>query len=60
MKQISTIFHRDYNGDYSVDIQLNEYLKHHPNYSVEKISYSKPDPKLVCESLFVVFNIIEN
>lgn len=60
MKQISTIFHRDYNYDNSVDIQLNEYLKHHPNYSVEKINYSKPNPHTVSESLFVVFNINEN
>lgn len=60
MKQISITFHRDYLGDYPVDNQLNKYLKQHPNYSVEKIDYSKPDPKLVCENLFVVFNINEN
>ena len=60
MRQITRTFHRSYAGDYPVDNQLNEYLKQHPNYSVEKVNYSKPDPKLVCEDLFVVFNVNEN
>jgi hypothetical protein len=60
MKQITRTFHRHYLGDSPVENQLNEYLTQHPNYSVEKINYSRPNPNLVCEDLFVVFNINEN
>ncbi len=60
MKQLSVKFHRYDNSDYPVDVQLNEYLAKHPNYSVEKINYARPNPQLVCEDLFVVFNINEN
>ena len=60
MKQITRIFHRHDNSDYPVDSQLNEYLRQHPNYSVEKVNYSRPNPQLVCEDLFVVFNVNEN
>lgn len=59
MKQYSRVFHRNYSCDFSVDNQLNEFLKQHPNYSVEKINYSRPNPNLICEDLFVVFNIEE-
>jgi len=60
MRQYTRIFHRYDNSDYPVDNQLNEFLKQHPNYSVEKVNYSRPNPQLVCEDLFVVFNVNEN
>lgn len=60
MKQYTRIFRRHDNSDYPVDNQLNEFLKQHPDYSVEKINYSRPNPQLVCEDLVVVFNINEN
>lgn len=57
MRQYTRIFRRYSNADYPVDNQLNEFLKQHPDYSVEKFSYSRPNPQLVCEDLFVVFNV---
>lgn len=60
MKQISRSFHRGYYCDPEVYCQLNEFLAKHPNYSVNKVSYSRPNPKLICEDLFVVFDVIEN
>ena len=42
MRQITRTFHRNYVGDYPVDNQLNEYLKQHSNYSVEKLIIRDP------------------
>lgn len=54
MKQISKLFQRTMLGDTSTDWKLNEFLKSHPGYTVDKISFDQP--KGTClENLFVVF-----
>lgn len=60
MAQTTYAFRRDYACDKPVYMQLNEFLSKHPNYTVDKVNYSRPNPQLICEDLFVVFNINEN
>ena len=56
MKQIARNFRREWNSDKPVELQLNEYLAEHPSYTVDKINYSHPDPKVISEYLIVIFN----
>lgn len=56
MKQYSRLFRRSCLGDDSTDTKLNKFLKEHPNYVVDKVSFE--NPKRTCiENLFVVFRV---
>lgn len=58
MKQYSKLFKRSYLGDDSTSTKLNRFLKEHPNYVVDKVSFENPNGTCV-ENLFVVFRIEE-
>lgn len=56
MKQYSRLFTRSCLGDDSTDMKLNKFLKEHPNYVVDKVSFENPKGTCI-ENLFVVFRI---
>ena len=56
MNQYSRLFRRSYLGDDSTDMQLNNFLKEHLNYVVDKVSFENPKGTCI-ENLFVVFRI---
>lgn len=56
MKQYSRLFRRSCLGDDSTDMKLNRFLKEHPNYIVDKVSFENPKGTCI-ENLFVVFRI---
>lgn len=58
MKQVSKLFQRTMLGDTSTDLKLNEFLKSHPGYTVDKVSFDQPKGTC-CENLFVVFWVDE-
>ena len=42
MKQYSRLFSKNYLGNTNTDKQLNNSLKKHPNYEVDKVSFDNP------------------
>ena len=56
MKQYSRLFRRGCLGDDSTDMKLNKFLKEHPNYVVDKVSFENPKGTCI-ENLFVVFRV---
>ena len=56
MKQYSRLFRRSYLGDDSTDMKLNKFLKEHPNYVVDKVSFENQKGTCI-ENLFVVFRV---
>lgn len=56
--QYSKLFRKSCLCDRSTEWQLNNFLKEHPNYVVDKISFENPIGTCV-ENLFVVFRIEE-
>lgn len=58
MKQYSRLFRRSCLGDDSTDMKLNKFLKEHPNYVVDKVSFENPKGTCI-ENLFVVFRVEE-
>ena len=56
MKQYSRLFRRSCLGDDSTDMKLNKFLKEHPNYVVDKVSFENPKGTCI-ENLFVVFRV---
>lgn len=56
MKQIVKVFKRYYLADTPAETQCNNFLNKNPNYTIDKISYSK-EPGKCTEQLCVVFNI---
>ena len=42
MKQYSRLFSKNYLVDTNTDKQLNNFLKKHPNYEVDKVSFDNP------------------
>lgn len=42
MKQYSRLFSKNYLGNTNTDKQLNNFLKKHPNYEVDKVSFDNP------------------
>ena len=58
MKQYSRLFSKNYLGNTNTDKQLNNFLKKHPNYEVDKVSFDNPKGTCI-EHLFVVFKINE-
>jgi hypothetical protein len=59
MKQYSRLFTRSCLGDDSTDMKLNKFLREHPNYVVDKVSFENPKGTCI-ENLFVVFRIEES
>ena len=59
MKQYSQLFTKSYLGDDSTSTKLNRFLREHPNYMVDKVSFENPKGTCI-EKLFVVFRIEED
>lgn len=56
MRQFSELFRKTCLGDKSTSKQLNDFLKEHPNYIVDQVSFENPKGTCI-ENLFVVFRI---
>ena len=61
MKQYVKIFSKIYTYENPLEVQVNEFLRNHPNYEISTISHSV-DSKTCnqVEYLCVLFNIKEN
>ena len=58
MSQFAKIFRRAYLHNDDTSKQLNDFLKEHPNYRVDQISFDSPKGSCI-EKLFVVFSVKE-